>query len=83
FPEAYRSNVEHQRNFLDCVKSRTRPNAPVEVGHRSATICHLGNIASRLGGKFRWDPSAERFTGKGADEASALLAANRRGEWRA
>jgi predicted dehydrogenase len=51
----------HHRNFLDCVKSRRDPAAPVEAGHRSATVCHLGNIAMLLGRKLRWDPVAERF----------------------
>ncbi|MFW6212421.1 MAG: hypothetical protein ACOC8L_05945, partial [Spirochaetota bacterium] len=35
--------------------------APAEVGHRSATVCHLGNIAIRLGRKLRWDPQHEQF----------------------
>ncbi|MEN1679702.1 MAG: Gfo/Idh/MocA family oxidoreductase [Planctomycetota bacterium] len=83
FPRSYRSNVDHQRNFLDCVKTRDQPNAPVDVGHRSATICHLGNIACRLGGKYRWDPSAEQFEGKNSEAATALLAASQRRGWEA
>ena len=43
--------TDHQRDFLDCVKSRQDPSAPVEVGHRSATVCHLGNIVLRLGAR--------------------------------
>ena len=39
------ASSDHVRNFLDCVKSRREPAAPVEVGHRSATVCHLGVIA--------------------------------------
>lgn len=50
-----------QRNFLDCVKSRKDPYAPAEVGHRTITIAHLGNIAMLLGRKLRWDPKRERF----------------------
>jgi predicted dehydrogenase len=53
----------HHQNFLDCVKSRELPICDVEVGHRSATVCHLGNIALRLGRKVQWDPSAEQFVG--------------------
>jgi predicted dehydrogenase len=64
--------ADHIRNFLDCVKSRTEPLEPVEVGHRTATICHLGNIAIQLMRKLRWDPDAERFIGD--DEANARLA---------
>jgi predicted dehydrogenase len=53
----------HHKNFLDCVKSRELPICDVEIGHRSATVCHLGNIALRLGRKITWDPSAERIVG--------------------
>jgi hypothetical protein len=58
----------HHKNFLDCMKSRELPICDVEIGHRSATVCHLGNIAVRLGRKIRWDPSAERIVGD--DEAA-------------
>jgi predicted dehydrogenase len=50
----------HYRNFLDCVKLRKDPAAPVEVGHRSSTVCHLGNIAMLLGRKLHWDPQKEQ-----------------------
>jgi predicted dehydrogenase len=49
----------HVRNFLDCVKSRQRPNADVEEGHLSAVMCHLGNISTRLGRSLTWDPAKE------------------------
>lgn len=45
----------HVRNFLDCIKSRARPAADVEDGHRTATACHLANISLRLTRKVRWD----------------------------
>src|SRR5690606_13337840 len=45
----------HYRNFLDCIKSRELPICDVEIGHRSATVCHLGNIVARLGRKIKWD----------------------------
>jgi predicted dehydrogenase len=61
----------HVRNFLDCVKSRQEPAAPVEVGHRSATVCHLGNIALRLGRTIKWDPEKEDIVGD--DEARGRL----------
>jgi len=57
----YRSRGSHMDNFLECVRTRREPAAPVEVGHRGATVCHLGVIAMRLGRKVRWDPAAERF----------------------
>ncbi len=50
-----------QRNFLDCVKSRELCYAPVEVGHRTITIAHLGNISMVLGRKLRWNPDIEKF----------------------
>lgn len=79
----YHSGGDHVRNFLDCVKSREEPAAPVEVGHRSATVCHIGNIALRLGGEYKWDAKAEKFTGSGSDEANALLDREQRSDWKA
>ena len=52
-------DVAHVRNFLDCVRSRKAPIADVEEGHRTATMCHLGNIAMRLGRTLRWDAAME------------------------
>ena len=54
-------NEHHLRNWLSCIKSREKPVADVETGHRSATVCHLGNIARWTGRKLRWDPVQERF----------------------
>ena len=51
----------HERNFLDCVKSRKMPNADVELGRLSTTICHLGNISSRLRRDVVFDPATETF----------------------
>ena len=51
---------EH-RNFLDCVKSRRDPYFPAEIGHRCATIQHIGNICMALGRPPQWDPARERF----------------------
>lgn len=78
----YHSGGDHVRNFLDCVKSREEPAAPVEVGHRSASICHLGNIAVKLKAKLEWDAEAERFVGSGSDDANALLSREQRAPWR-
>jgi len=61
----------HHVNFLDSLKSRTLPICDVEIGHRSATICHLGNIAIQLGRKLNWDPVKEQFVED--DEASAMV----------
>jgi predicted dehydrogenase len=70
---------DHVRNFLDAVKSRRDPVAPVEVGHRSATVCHLGNIAMRLKRKLRWDPVLELFPDD--EEANRLLTRPLRAPW--
>jgi hypothetical protein len=61
-------------NFFSCVRSRKVPVAGVEVGHRSASLCHMGTIALRLGLKLHWDPAREKFTGDGAKEANQWLA---------
>ncbi len=53
-------DADHVRSFLDAVKSRKDPIEPVEVGHSTASLCILGNIAQRLKRKFRWDPETER-----------------------
>lgn len=67
---------EHLENWLDCVRSRERPIADVEIGHRSVTACHLANIARQIGRPLRWNPAAERFVDDTA--ADALLVRERR-----
>jgi predicted dehydrogenase len=69
---------EH-RNFLDCVKSREPCYAPAEVGHRTVTIAHIGNIAMMLGRKLTWDPAAERFANDA--EADSMLGRKQREPW--
>jgi len=64
----------HMGNFFDCVRSRKLPVADVETGHRSASMCHLGVMAMRLGRKLQWDPAREKFTGEGAKDANKMLA---------
>lgn len=56
----YESN-DHLGNWIDCIRSRKLPIADVEIGHRSCTACHLGNIARWTGRKLTWDPAAEKF----------------------
>lgn len=63
--------MPHVQNFIDCVKARRRPNAEIEAGHISTSLCHLGNISQRLGRKLRWDGDTERFPHD--DEANKLL----------
>jgi predicted dehydrogenase len=69
----------HYQDFLDCVRSRKQPICDVEIGHRSVTVCHLGNISIRLGRPLRWDPAAERIVGD--EEASRWLSRPMRAPW--
>ncbi len=61
----------HLQDWFDAIKSRGKPAADVEIGHRSAIVCHLGNIARWLGRRLVWDPDQEVFPGD--DEANAYL----------
>jgi predicted dehydrogenase len=72
---------DHMRNFIDCVKSRREPAAPVETGHSSAAVCHLGNIAMTLKAKLAWDPADERFSGPAADAANRMRERTYRKPW--
>jgi predicted dehydrogenase len=75
----YASDNHHQ-NFLDCVKSRKLPVADVEIGHRSATVCHLGNIAVRTGRKIAWDAAKETIVGDA--DAAKMLTKEYRKPWK-
>ena len=72
-------SFDHVRNFVAAVKARRDPIEPVEIGHRTATICHLGNIAMLLKRKIRWDPAKEEIVGDA--EAAAMLSRPMRGPW--
>ncbi|MDZ7617320.1 MAG: Gfo/Idh/MocA family oxidoreductase [Patescibacteria group bacterium] len=67
---------DHVGNWFDCMKSGTLPIANAEVGHRSTTVCHLGNIARWVGRRLKWDPVKEEFPGD--DEANGHLDVPRR-----
>ncbi len=69
----------HIQNWFDCIKSREKPIADVEIGHRSATLCHLGNIARWVGRKLTWDPDREIFPGD--EEANSYLDRPRRASY--
>lgn len=62
---------QHQRDFLDCIRSGKRPTADVEVAHKSTRLCHLANIAHRLGRTLRFDAGSETIPGDA--EATRLL----------
>lgn len=69
----------HHRNFIECVKSRKAPMATAEIGHRTATICHLNNIAMRVGRPVRWDPQTEVLIND--TEAARWLVPQMRSRW--
>ncbi len=74
------ANQAHVNDFFDCVKSRKKPAADISIGHRSATVCHLGNIAVRTGKKIAWDPASETIVGDA--DASKWLTKEYRSPWR-
>ncbi len=74
----YKSN-SHKGNFYECIKSRKQTVAPVEVAHRSCSVCLLGHIAMRLGRKLRWDPAGEVFVGDA--EANKMISRPMRSPW--
>ncbi|MGC8829297.1 MAG: Gfo/Idh/MocA family protein [Verrucomicrobiia bacterium] len=71
----YVSN-NHEENWIQCIKTRQQPICPAEIGHRTATICHLNGIAERLGRPLKWDPVKEEIIGD--PEASKWLDRPRR-----
>lgn len=71
---------DHYDNFVQCVRNRTEPIAPIEQAHRSISIAHLGNICMKLGRKVKWNPQTERFIGD--DEADRMLSRAMRAPWR-
>lgn len=74
-----RETAYHIENWIECIKSRDRCTADVEIGQRSSTVCYLVNIArdvARVGEPLKWDPAAERFTN--CDEGNKLLDRQRR-----
>jgi len=74
----YSSN-DHKQDFIDCIKTRKDPICNAEVGHRSSTVCHLGNIAMLLDRPLKWDPQKEQFIGD--DEANRMRQRPARAPW--
>lgn len=77
----YSSN-NHMANFFDGVRNRKRPICDVEIGHRSASVCHIGAIALRLGIPLQWDPAAEQFVGPRAEDGNKMLSREMRSPWK-
>jgi predicted dehydrogenase len=69
----------HIDNFLDCMRTRQKPHADVEIGHRSVTCAHINAICERLGRSLRWDPVKEQF--ENDDEANRHLDSALRAPW--
>lgn len=69
----------HHQNFLESMVSRELPICDVEIGHRTATACHLGNIAIRLGRSIRWNSQQETI--EGDEEAAAMTSRPSRAPW--
>lgn len=69
----------HVQNFLDCIKTRQKPNADVEVGHTSIVPCHLANISYKTGTKVVWDANREQIINN--PEAAKLLTKPYRDPW--
>jgi len=65
------TSPEHHANWLDCVRSRKQPLAPIEIGHRACSTCLLHHIAMKTGRHLHWDPERERF--KDDEAANAML----------
>ncbi len=72
-------SANHQRNWIDCIRSRKLPICDVAIGHRSATVCHLGNIAIRTRRKIKWDPAKEEIVGD--TEAARWVDRSYRAPW--
>jgi predicted dehydrogenase len=73
-------STNHYQDFLNAIKTRKPPICDVEVGHRTATVCNIGNIAYRLGRTLKWDPKKEKFAGD--KEADKLLERPMQKEWK-
>ncbi|MBN1466191.1 Gfo/Idh/MocA family oxidoreductase [candidate division KSB1 bacterium] len=73
-------NDAHAANFIDCIKTRQLPISDIEIGHRSTSICLLGNIAYRIAARLEWD--AEKEVVLNNDQANALLSYDYRAPWK-
>ncbi|RPI21117.1 MAG: gfo/Idh/MocA family oxidoreductase [Acidobacteria bacterium] len=72
-------SADHHGNWLESVKARKQPICPVEVGHRSCSVCLVGHIAMKLNRKLYWDPAREHF--KNDDQANSMLSRAQRWPW--
>lgn len=71
--------IKHCQNFLDCIKDGKNPNGDIEIGHLSSSLSHLGNIASKTGKGFMFDPKAEKVIGD--EQANKFVRREYREHW--
>lgn len=74
------ASSNHQQDFLTCMRNRKKPICDVEIGARSVTVCHLGNLAYWNHRRLKWDPAKEQFVGDA--EANTWLDRAKRGSWK-
>jgi len=79
-PTKLYASDDHLQDWLNCVASRKLPICDVEIGCRSVTVCHLGNLAYWHHRKLKWDPKAEQFIGD--PEANTWLNPPKRAPWK-
>jgi hypothetical protein len=79
-PDVRAGRNNHLGNWLDCIGTRQRPSCPEELGHRTASLGHLPNIAFWTGRSLKWDPVKEEFPGD--DTANRLRSRTMRAPWR-
>ena len=69
----------HHDDFFRCIREGSTPNADIEIGHLSSSLCHLGNIATRVGRVLEFDPKREQIVRD--DEANALVTRKYSDHW--
>lgn len=77
----YEARAGHHQDFINSVKNHVDPVVPVEIGHRTNTVCCLGNIAHELGRPVEWDPGTESFVND--EEAEKMITREYRGDFEA
>ena len=80
-PSVNDEHFDHVRNFVDCVKSRNRPISDIEIGHRSTSVCLLGNVALRSRQRIVWNVANQTLT-EGDARAKELLGREYRAPWK-
>jgi len=78
-PREPQNTEAHVADFIDAIRNARKSNANAEVAHHTTSLCHLGNIANRLGRSLRFDPDNEQFVGD--READSLLERTYREHW--